>query len=131
MKKIALALVLAAVSGAAMAEWVAISENDETRLYADPTTIRRSGSIVKMWTLYDLKSPQKNPNKGDAPFLSVKTQKEFDCKEERHRSLYFSHHSGKMGTGKVVFTNENPINWSPVPPGSIVGTVWEFACGKQ
>jgi hypothetical protein len=49
------------VSTSAIAEWVAIGETEEKDLtvYADPTTIRKTGNIVKMWSLDDHKMAQK------------------------------------------------------------------------
>ena len=137
MKKFGMALVLAAVSGAAtaavggaaMAEWVAIFANGGTTTYADAASIRRSGDMVKAWALWDHKSPKSIP--GIAPFLSTKTQYEFDCKGERYRTLYSTSHSKKLSTGEVVFTDSEPADWRPVPAGSNVGATQSFACRKS
>ena len=127
--KIALALVLAAVSGAAMAEWVALDGDEKVTRYADPTTIRRSGNMVKMWSMFDHQSPKRSAS--GASYLSSKDQGEYDCKEERYRLLYISSSSGNMSTGDVVYSSSEPGSWSPVPPGSIAEVLWKFACGKQ
>ena len=130
MKKIALALVLAGLSGAAMAEWVAIGESDTFMHYVDPATIRRSGDISKIQTLLGYKTPQLNSDV--ASFLSTITQTEFDCKEERFRIVYLSRHSESMGAGSVVSTVNAPANsWSPVTPGSIGENQRIFACAKK
>ena len=52
MKKIALALVLAAVSGAALAEWVKLDESDQVHSYIDPATIRKDGNLRRVWEIH-------------------------------------------------------------------------------
>ena len=129
MKKTILALMLAAVSGAAMAEWVDLGESDRSTAYFDPATIRRSGDKVKMWRLIDLKSPDRAG--GGQPYLSVKAQDEFDCKDERFRTLYIQFHSGKMGNGTTTGTGEGDMKWTPVSPGSVGEAIWKAACSKN
>lgn len=128
MNKSIVALLLAAMSTGAMAEWVEVGSNEISTVYVDPATIRRSGDMAKLWSLIDLKSPQRN--KGSAPFLSSKTQQEFHCKEERFRILYLSLHSGKMGNGDVVYSENVLDKWTPVPPESGAEGFWDVACGK-
>jgi len=41
-----------------MAEWVEVSEGDSVTVYADPSTIRKKGNTVKMWSLFDYHTPQ-------------------------------------------------------------------------
>lgn len=41
-------------------------------------------------------------------YLSAKTQNEYDCKDERSRSLFFSWHSGRMGDGSAVYFHDGP-----------------------
>ena len=106
-----LVMLLAVVSSSAMAEWVAIAAADGIISYANPATIRKSGNKVKMWSLIDFNSVQEDA--GDK-FLSSKSQNEYDCKEERIRTLYFSWHSENMGDGDVVYIDRKPDkNWDP------------------
>lgn len=130
MKKIALALVLAAVSGAAMAEWVALGSTQDSTDYADANTVRRLGNMVKMWSLSDYKTGR-TLGTGE-PYLSTKSQPEFDCIKERFRIQFSSFHSEKMGGGTVIYTINNPAaSWIPIPPASLAESFWKFACGKQ
>ncbi len=127
MKKLLLILMLI-VSTSAMAEWVAIATADGIISYANPATIRKSGNKVKMWSLIDFNSVQEDA--GDK-FLSSKSQNEYDCKEERIRTLYFSWHSENMGGGDVVYIDRKPDkNWDPVMPESTGENLWKIACGK-
>jgi hypothetical protein len=101
-------------SSVAYAEWVKVSDRDEagTTVYVDPATIRRNSNLVKM-------------------FLSNKEEWEFDCVEERSRSLGLKEYSGNMGSGTVVYTNSQVGKWFPVVPGSIGHIVWKVACQKD
>ena len=117
-------------SGAAYAEWVKVSDRDEagTTVYVDPATIRRNSNLVKMWQFYDYKTVQ---TVGGVRFLSNKEELEFDCVEERSRSLGLKEFSGNMGSGTVVYTNSQVGKWLPVVPGSIGHTVWKVVCKKD
>ena len=55
MKKLLLTLILAVMSSSAMAEWIAIHQDEEISTYANPATMRKSGNKVKMWVLFDQK----------------------------------------------------------------------------
>jgi len=130
MKKLLLTLMLAAVSSSAMAEWVEIgtSDNYETIIYADPTTIRKSGYKVSMWVLHDFNSVEEDTG---VKFLSQKTQVGYDCMEEQEKILYYSWHSENMGRGDVVWSKNKPnLDWTPVIPESMRKPYWKFACGK-
>jgi hypothetical protein len=116
------------VSGQAAAEWVRIGENDQMIGYANPTTIRRSGSIVRMWTLSDLKTALVVSGKA---YLSAKNLYEYDCQGERSRLLNGTAYSGRMGNGRVIFTDDIPSSWHPVVPESVGEGEWKFACGKE
>jgi len=56
MKKLFLTLMLVVLSSNAMAEWVEIGATDNSTLYFDSNTIRKSGNKVKMWSLSDFNS---------------------------------------------------------------------------
>lgn len=117
-------------SGPAYAEWVKVSDSDETgkTVYVDPATLHRNSNLVKMWQFYDYKTVQ---TVGGNRFLTAKEQWEFDCAEERGRVVARKEFSGNMGSGTMIFTNSEVGKWIPVIPGSIGQTVWEVACGKQ
>ena len=117
-------------SSAAYAEWVKVSDRDEAgkTVYVDPATIRRNSNLVKMWQFYDYKTVQ---TVGGVRFLSNKEELEFDCVEERSRSLGLKEFSGNMGSGTVVYTNSQVGKWLRVVPGSIGHTVWKVVCKKD
>ena len=130
MRKAILMMLLAVVSSSAAAEWVSLGTTDNgTTVYVDPATIRRSGDMVKILSLTDLKTAEATPR--GWRYTSQKSQEEYDCKEKRWRILSFSQHSGNMGGGISVYVGSNPGNWLPVAPGGKDRLLWERACGKQ
>lgn len=129
MRKTILMVMLAVVSGPAAAEWIIAAETSEAVSYFNPATIRRSGDTAKMWRVMAFKVPRRSA-KGKM-YWSSKTQDEFDCKNERWRSLYLSLHFGKMGDGETVFSFTDTDEWTPIVPDSLAEANWKIACAKK
>lgn len=131
MKKIILMILLSLMSSVAIAGWVEVGGTDDFTSYADPSSIRKSGSRIKMWMLFDLKAAKTTA--AGKTYLSNKIQNEFDCTEEQTRILYIFAHSGHMGEGDKVNSIADRVNheWTPIPPGSIIETLFQFACKKR
>ena len=119
-------------SAPAYAEWVVVSGNDEVGMtaYVDTDTIRRKGNQVKLWQLYDFKTVQTDAS-ASGPYLSLKGQREYDCAEERDRTLTATWFSGNMGHGSLVQFDSDEKKWQPVPPSSINQILWKLACAKK
>ena len=128
MRKIIGMVLLAVVCGGARADWVKVEGNAFVASYADPATILKAGDKVKMWALTDFKTAIKN---GGNPYLSKKTQHEYDCKESRWRLLEFSYYAENMGKGKLVYSENGPGDWEALMPGSGTRVRWKIACGKN
>jgi len=109
--------------------WVLVGRDKTDASYANPSTIRRNGALVKMWDITDFKKAQVG-NKSVKPYKSTKGQNEYDCEEERLRSLSSSWHSENMGRGNVVFSIHEPLEWVAVSPDSRGRRLWSVACGK-
>ena len=132
MFKSILILLLTFVSGNTIAEWVLIEDNGNQKAYADPTTlhkIERDDRAI-IWSMIDLNKATKLSD--GKPFLSWKTQYEFDCKEKQSRILAASMHSGKMGSGEITnsLDFESP-QWEKVTPESKGEVLLKIACEKQ
>lgn len=123
-----LPVLLTVMSSNVAAVWVEVGGNEVTVAYADSGTIRRAGDMVKMWHLLDYANARSI--EGIKPYLSIKMQDEYDCAQERTRTLYMSLHSGNMGAGEVLGTVTDRGDWRPVPPDTLVETLRAFACGK-
>ena len=119
-------------SGPAYAEWMAVGGNEEAgvTVYADPGTICRKGNLVKVWHLNDFKTVQTDAS-ASGPYLSLKGQREYDCAEERDRTLTATWFSGNMGHGSLVQFDSDEKKWQPVPPSSINQILWKLACAKK
>jgi Surface-adhesin protein E len=126
-KKLGAALLLAAVSTSAVAEWVEIASNPTLTAYVDRTTIRKAGDSVRMWDLTDYKAVKVSVSGKN--YLSSKIEAEYDCKAWQFRILTFSDHSGHMGAGEVVYRDPDPCRWQPVFPSTISEALWNIACG--
>lgn len=129
-RKAVIVAMLAVVSGSAVAEWVEITRTDSETIYINPATVRKTGDVVKLWVLVDFRKA-KSFDESKA-YLSEQMQTEYDCKEERRRTLYFIQHSKNLGAGEVVYSGTSlNKDWNPVAPGSLGETAWKFACGKM
>ena len=122
-----LVVVLLLLSTPAWAEWTLVGGSDTSDIYADLATIRKRGNMVKMWSLYDLKTAR--PFAG-TPYLSSKDQDEYDCEGQRTRFLSFSVHSANMGGGRTIYSDADPGKWTPLPLGSVVEALWKIACDQ-
>lgn len=111
-----------------MAEWVKVGENGNDTHYADPTSIIKSGNMVKMLILQDYKTAVKVAG---TAFLSSEVQEEYNCGENQSRTLFFSFHSRNMGKGKRVYSDPEPHPWEPARLGSVREILWKFACRKK
>lgn len=129
MRKFLLMIMLAAVSGGAMAEWVRITGNAMEDDYVDPITMRRTRDAVQLWVLMDFKVEQVR-NSGFR-FMSSKSQYEFNCKDMQARIIGARLHSANMAGGFSVDATPISFPWKPIAPGSADHVFWKFACGKM
>ena len=112
----------------ANAEWVRLTEADGMTVHFDPDTIRRNGNLVKIWLLYDYKTPIITGR--DAVF-STKMQSEYDCIGERVRTNAIFEIAGNMGKGKVVSSSLAEGQWIPIAPDTLGKREWKAACSKK
>lgn len=123
-----LTLLLAALSGGAVAEWVEVGGNEAAATYADADTIRRHGTMATMWHLVDYANAREV--QGIGWYSSARMLTEYDCEHERARTLYVAVHSGKMGAGALLGSVAEPGHWRPIPPDTVVEILRGFACWK-
>ena len=123
-----LLLLLTVAGSSAAAGWVEVGGNEVVTTYADSGTIRKSGNLVKMWHLLDYEKAR--GIEGVRPYLSIRMLDEYDCAEERTRTLSIVLHGGNMGAGEVLGSVTEPGDWRPVLTDTLVETLRAFACGK-
>jgi hypothetical protein len=124
-------LLLATLAGGAGAAWERAGATDDGMvIYADPATLKKTDDVVKMWSLLDYKTPEKDG--AGKPYSSVKLLQEFDCEAAQGRTRYFSFHAGQMGTGQLVHSEMRTTSeWLPANRARPGELLWKFACGKQ
>lgn len=126
--------VLILAHGPVRAEWVTIDERYQShplqRAYIDPDTIHREGRLVMVSALVDWKAMQ--GGRSPTRFYSTKLTKQFDCAEQRVRTLAATDFDGHMGMGEVIGGNgySSESHWVAIEPGTINEGFWEAACGK-
>lgn len=130
MRRVILTMLLAVVSSSVMAEWVKVNENSEFATYANRSSIRKKGHIVKMWSMYDYKKVQTRLS-DSVLYKSTKQQGVYDCKDEKSRIRSSSLYLKKMGGGRVIHNTSGPLEWQIVTAKGIDETLWKIACGKK
>jgi hypothetical protein len=110
-------------------KWVAVGESVDSWVYADVNSIRKKGDMVKIWDLQDYKRAIVSDR---LLVLSLREQLEFDCKEERVRTLFKSVFGMSMAEGKELKSEGDGTSgaWSPVSPLPIQRGLLRFACKK-
>jgi hypothetical protein len=123
-KTLLLALLLS--TGCAWAEWQEVGRSVQAVVYIDPENIYKNGNLRRVWTLIDTAEKDKD---GTA---SIRTRNEYDCKEERMRTLSISHHSeaGAGGNQLFSYTFAGQTAWSDIPPKTGTFTILKIVCAK-
>jgi len=125
-------LVLTCSVGLAQAEWKKLLDSPTfggLTVYVEPTSVRvdKGSGLVKLWILYDYKTGQEG---FQARYLSLKIQRQYDCKQERSRMLTQSLFGGNMAKGDVIYESTEGT-WISVGPATIGQSLLGFACGNS
>jgi surface-adhesin protein E len=129
MTRLFLFILLCLSSGPAFADWMSLGESDSgTTVYADPTTMRREGDLVKMLVLFDFKAVR---TKEGVSYSSAKAQMDYDCAEQRYEGLAVMYFSGNMGNGQLLDRSSGNGKRLRISPGSLDHDLWKLACGKK
>ena len=99
-------------------------ENPNHNVYSDYFTIQRNGDRVSMWQMVDRrKGKDRDPH---SESYSVKFHREYDCIEQKVRTISAVVYSTNMGVGKRNETNNNPTPWLPAERS--MDEIWQIAC---
>jgi hypothetical protein len=118
---------MTSIASSAFAEWTRIGNTDQAIEYIDYATIRRNGALGRIWTLHDLKVRVADFPSGT---MSIRTLTEFDCAQERSRSLSNSAHSGAMATGRSLLVVTTAGEWNYIAPGTVDDGVRKIVCAR-
>ena len=100
----------------ASAQWTQVADNDDAIVYTDASTMMRSANIATMWQVNDLKVARQTliTMSAGSAYQSTKLQREYDCHAATMRTLLFTAHAGKMGSGNVVLSDADATPWVDV-----------------
>ena len=102
--------------------WMRATEGaDGTVFYIDRDSIKKEGSLTRVWELQDLKS------KGPLDEKSRRVLVEYDTKNDRRRVLSFSFHGEQMGAGITLKADQTPGKWTMVAPNTTAAVVFQVA----
>ncbi len=126
MKRLLIGLALSLLTAAAHSQWVFVTENEnEAKVYADPSTKRRTGSVVRLWELASYGRP--NVIEGTA-YYSDRAYVQYDCAERTRQILQITGFAGKMASGDQVGSDNQPRRKSFIEPGSVGVSMINYAC---
>lgn len=131
MRKIYVAALMAlmtSVSMSALAEWFRVGGNDKMTAYADTTSLRQKGNVVKVTSLFDFKLEIMLED--GTSYHSVIRETEFNCKEHVQHMVGYSLYTGNMGKGRVLDKGGEPQDWKPVSSSGIANAMYKFACSR-
>ena len=121
MKKLALALSLLACAPV-HAQWVLINKDSEVANYYE-STIRKIGTMVKVYELFDYKVPSQPDNAKSVGYL-VK----YDCHADTLQVLTTIKYSESMAAGMVLSHDATPGPLNPIAPGTVGAKKLDHIC---
>jgi hypothetical protein len=111
------------------ADWAKAGETDGYTYYADHASIKKADEIVTMSDLFDYKTARTEG--GGAPALSKKTDRGYDCQNQKAQAIKTTWYSDQMGTGSVVRSSGDSDQLTPVMAGSATAALIKIACGNH
>lgn len=114
------------MSANSWAQWQLLGENDAETAYLQ-TAQRRDQHRVRMWALFDLKTPR---TFGDMHYSSMMIHREYHCRDKESRIISMSAHTGSMASGELVYSNSTHYKWAAIEPDSAEEALWNIACTK-
>ncbi len=110
--------------------WERVGIYEGRTLYVDPTTARRSGSRIQVFTITDLKEP--NATARGRAYQSKKSLLELDCSQRTLKVLQDTWYTRRMGQGETAFqTDGQPQGPYPIQSDSPGELFWKGACGRR
>ena len=105
--------------------WVLVSEpTTGSKLYVDPSTIRRDGNLRRYWEYVDYAS---RTSTGE---LSARSFEETDCREERRRMIETTGFSEAMLQGRILVSERGDGSWRQIAPGTVAEGVMRYVCAR-
>lgn len=125
-----LVLGLTALSFGAFAGWEKLGTTQSASFYYDPSSIQKSGEIVKLKYLEDHdKRPEASGEK--KRYLSAIILAEYDCIGKRNNILQITRYSEAMGAGATLLATNSPSEWDVIAPGTVAEKIFGAACSSK
>ncbi len=129
-------LVFAALIMAYSVSWADWEYTDKSydgviTFYHDKSTIRKNGSLAKMWVMHSSSVEQSD---GADSFKTKKILWSFNCREVTAAWASILTTSGEMGGGRVVLSGtrkDGEMDWFALSPDSVGMVQLKIACGKK
>ena len=125
MRVVHIGVLLALGCSVAQASWFPVAAQDHAKSCVEPTSTERSGHLVKVVVMIDLDRQQPT---GGKLVSSLELKKEFNCKNEKQRTLSSTAFSGRMGGGRPLISIHESESWDSIIPGSMSVDEFKFAC---
>ncbi len=121
--KFLFSVLLLICSAAVQAGLQQFGQSRENTSYFEASSVKHSGTQVRVWTLTEYRQIQK------AGFLSTRSHKEIDCKNQQERTLQFLAYAENKGQGQVVAEINEPNAWQPIVSGTRHSRLLMMVCG--
>ena len=113
---------LALACTASHAMWVTVTRNEVATVYIDSSAITKIGQNRRVWVVYDLSTPDKTGQQ------SVKSYIDYDCADNKYKTLSATSHPSKMGNGPAIKALPVAEGWKPISQDSMSRQLFAFAC---
>lgn len=124
--RMSIALAVALYLGLSWAsEWQLVAEEESSDIY-----IRMDSSKGQNW-LVDVLINFKRSQKIEKTFSSSVDRMEFDCRNEKVRTLTMANYKDPMGSGSVTFESTQPADWKPIEKGSVNSELFRIGCENR
>lgn len=110
MPRTILLFIFAIISAPCLADWKLFNIYTDKAIFIDPSTIKKSGSKIKIWVRHESMNDNKKIKSGIV-------QTEYNCAEETMRIIYGHLYDDYTGKGNVIFTFNEPEPATPILPG--------------
>lgn len=112
-------------AGTGWAEWVRMGEDSgQVTHFFDPKTIGKDGGLRTVRWLEEFRT------KDALGVLTTRSMFEFDCQQERRRTLALSSHPERWANGKTMSSGHRPSNWEAVLIDSFADAFRKLVCSR-
>jgi len=119
LKKI-LPLLLLTFSTTVYSNWTFVTKNDRgTEFSIDYSTLKVINGYKRVWLLMS------HPDG-----FSMKNLNEFDCNQQKYRTISRVSYSEKNGFGEILNSSNKVSEWDYPVPGSVSQTIFKNICKK-